>query len=58
MVDMVVDRRELTSTLARLLRFLDASSVIRKPLAGPVETPVVGDATRTERPPSLDLSLD
>ena len=58
MVDMVVDRRELTATLARLLRFLGASSVVRKPLAGPVETPVVGGATRAERPPSLDLSLD
>ncbi len=58
MVDMVVDRRELTSTLARLLRFLGAPSAVRKPLAGPVETPVVGGATRAERPPSLDLLLD
>lgn len=58
MVDMVVDRRELTSTLARLLCFLGPSSVVRKPLAGPGETSVAGGATRAERPPSLDLSLD
>jgi len=57
-VDMVVDRRELTSTLARLLRFLGAPSAVRKPLAGPVETPVVGGATPAERPLSLDLLLD
>jgi acetyl-CoA carboxylase carboxyl transferase subunit beta len=54
MVDMVVDRRELTPTLARLLRFLGATSAVTE--AGPATS---SDARAGVSAPSpLDLPLD
>lgn len=51
MVDMVVDRRELAPTLARLLRFLGAT-----PVTGVSDPQSLLDRTASDRP--LDLPLD
>ena len=54
MVDMVVDRRELSPTLARLLRFLGAAPAVEQ--SGPA---TAADAAVGANPPSLlDLPLD
>ena len=58
MVDMVVDRRELTPTLARLLRFLGTSSLVARPVAGPVAAAVRDAPARTDPALPLDLRLD
>jgi hypothetical protein len=51
MVDMVVDRRELAPTLARLLRFLGATP----PDAGASDPPSSSDRAAADSP--LDLPL-